>query len=169
MRTWQRLLALAFVASSVVWVTTGCGQKGGTTAAKGTQNGDDHGHPTEGPHGGVIAEWGTAGKEEYHAEVVFDHDKKSATVYVLDDKIKNPVPIDAKEIKLNISDPEPKQIALKADPQEKDPAGKSSRFVGNDDLLGKVVDFKGKVAATINGKPYNGSFDETKMGEGHKD
>ena len=41
----------------------------------------DHGHSEKGPHGGGIVE---LGDEEYHAEIVVDHDTESVAVYVLE-------------------------------------------------------------------------------------
>src|SRR5437764_1026099 len=89
-----------------VVVFTGCsGQQGGPpkdsdkTTKKG--GGDDHSHGS-GPNGGAVADWG-GGK--YHVEFCMDHDKKQATVYVLDSNAKKPAPIKADKLLLSIKEP----------------------------------------------------------------
>jgi hypothetical protein len=84
----------------------------------------DHEH-AHGPHEGHLIE---LGKEQYHAELVFDAKTRKITVYVLDSEAKNPVAIDQTEITLNLTGDQPAKLTLKAAPQEGDAAGKSSRF-----------------------------------------
>jgi hypothetical protein len=116
-----------------------------------------HEHPDEGPNGGVLVEWG---EEEYHPEFKPDHAKKLATVWIHDGRIK-PTAIDAKTIQLTISNVEPPlNITLTADPQEKDPKGKSSRFSGTHDVLAKEMEFKGTISGKVGGTPYSGKFEE---------
>jgi len=110
----------------------------------------------EGPHEGTVADWG-GGK--YHVEFTVDHDKQEGTVYILGSDEKSPVPIDAESIDLSISDPV-MQVTLKAAPQENDPAGKASRFVGNHEKLGVVQEYAGTIAGVIDGTPYSGDFAE---------
>jgi hypothetical protein len=124
-----------------------------------------HDHGTEGPHGGPLAEWGD---EEYHAEFTVDHKSQEATVYVLDGQsAKKAVPIDAKEIILTLNVKPPVTITLAAKPQDGDPAGKSSRFVGTHAVLGQEQEFSGRVSAQFGGKPYDGEFEEEKHAD-HK-
>ncbi len=56
---------------------------------------------------------------------------------------------------------------LKATPEAGDPAGKSSRFVGKHEHLGKEQEFEGTLSGVVDGKPYAGDFKEAK--EGHAD
>ncbi len=133
---------------------------------------DDHGHGSgghshgAGPHDGTLADWG-GGK--YHVEFTVDHDKQEATVYILGDDEKTPSPIDATEIQLAIVDPA-MQVALKAVPQEGDPAGTSSRFVGNHESLGVVQEYAGSITGVVDGTPYTGEFKEEAHGaHGHSD
>jgi hypothetical protein len=56
-------------------------------------------------------------------------------------------------------------VDLKAVPQDGDPAGKSSRFVGKHDSFGKEQEFEGTMSGVVDGKPYAGDFKE----EEHKD
>ncbi len=118
-------------------------------------HGDGHSHG-EGPHGGVIADWG-GGK--FHVEFTVDHDQKQSIVYILGEDEKTSVPIDATEMTLAIKDP-PTQVTLIASPQEGDPAGKSSRFVGKHDNLGIVREFEGAISGLVGGVPYSGNFKE---------
>ncbi|HUS38266.1 MAG TPA: hypothetical protein VMX74_02385 [Pirellulales bacterium] len=117
--------------------------------------GGHSGHGT-GPHEGTVADWG-GGK--YHVEFTVDHDKQEATVYILGDDEKTPTPIKAAEIQLAIKKPA-FQSALKAAPQEGDPEGKASRFVGNHESLGVVMEYEGTISGEVDGTPYSGNFKE---------
>jgi len=109
-----------------------------------------------GPHDGTIADWG-GGK--YHVEFTVDHDKQEGTVYVLGSDEKTPTPIATESIELSISKPM-MQVTLKAVPQESDPAGKASRFVGNHEKLGVVQEYSGTISGIIEDTPYSGDFKE---------
>jgi len=154
------LMALA------VLVVAGCGQPGtkksGDKIAKNTDKAatdkvadDDHDHG-EGPHGGVVADWG-GGK--YHIEFTVNHDKQEATVYILAADAKKPVPIKTDKLLLTIKEPA-FQTDLKAAPQESDPKGAASRFVGKHEKLGIEREFAGTVSGEIDGTPYAGDFKE---------
>ena len=114
-----------------------------------------HGHGS-GPHEGTVADWG-GGK--YHVEFIVDHDKQEGTVYILGGDEKTPTPIAAESIELSITDPV-MQVTLKAVPQESDPAGKASRFVGNHEKLGVVQEYAGTISGVIEDTPYSGDFKE---------
>lgn len=114
-----------------------------------------HGHGA-GPHDGTIADWG-GGK--YHVEFTVDHEKTQATAYVLGGDEKTPAPIDAKTIELNIVDPE-MMVTLNASPEENDPDGKASRFIGTHEKLGVVQEYEGSMTGLIDGTPYTGDFKE---------
>ncbi|TWU04585.1 hypothetical protein [Stieleria varia] len=135
----------------------GHGAEGHGTEGHGTE-----GHGT-GPHDGTVADWG-GGK--YHVEFTVDHDKQEGTVYILGADEKSPVPIDAESIDLSISDPV-MQVTLMASPQDGDPEGKASRFVGNHEKLGVVQEYAGTIAGVIDGTPYSGDFKE--VAHGHHD
>lgn len=109
-----------------------------------------------GPYDGVIADWG-GGK--YHVEFTVDHDKQEGTIYILGPDEKSPVPIDAESIDLSINDPV-MQVTLTAAPQDGDPDGKASRFVGNHEKLGVVQEYAGTISGVIEGTPYSGDFKE---------
>ena len=161
--TFASLLAIAFIVG-----LTGCKQQTASTtntpnAAENPVDGEPnedhsvagHGHGN-GPHDGVIADWG-GGK--YHVEFTVDHDKTQATVYVLGNDEKTATPIDAEEINLSIVDPE-MLVTLKASPQETDPAGKSSRYIGTHEKLGVVQEYEGTMTGVVGGTPYSGDFKE---------
>jgi hypothetical protein len=125
---------------------------------------EGHGHGL-GPHEGTVADWG-GGK--YHVEFTVDHDKQQATVYVFGSDEKTPVPIDAPSIELSIGSPEI-QVTLNASPQENDPAGKASRFIGTHEKLGVVQEYAGTLTGVVDGTPYSGDFkEEAHAGHDHK-
>jgi hypothetical protein len=123
-------------------------------------DGHAHGGHGAGPHDGTLADWG-GGK--YHVEFTVDHDKQEATVYILGDDEKTPAPIMADEIQLSISDPV-MQVTLKAAPQEGDPEGSASRFIGNHESLGVVQEYAGTITGVVDGTPYSGDFKEQPHG-----
>ena len=162
-------LAVPFCAFSLC----GCNQKAaidnqqskvdnskGHVPADGTEHAPHGGHGA-GPHGGTVVDWG-GGK--YHVEFTVDHDKQEGTVYVLGSDEKSPAPIDAQSIDLSINEPV-MQVSLKAAPQSSDPAGKASRFMGNNKSLGVVQEYAGTIAGVIDGTPYSGDFKEEPHGE----
>lgn len=130
-------------------------------------DGDSRDHSVEGhahglgPHDGTIADWGGG---TYHVEFTVDHDKQQATVYILGSDEKTATPIDAESIELSLTDPE-MQVVLNADPQEGDPEGKSSRYVGTHEKLGVVQEYAGTMTGVVDGTPYSGDFKE----EAHDD
>lgn len=129
----------------------------GTTHSDHGEEGHDHG---PGPNDGTVADWG-GGK--FHVEFTVDHDKQEATVYVLGSDEKTPSPIDATEITLTIKEPS-LTTTLKASPQDGDPEGKASRFVGNHEGLGVVREYEGTISGVVGGTPYSGTFKEVAHG-----
>lgn len=129
------------------------------------QHADDHSHEAHGhgagPHDGTLADWG-GGK--YHVEFTVDHDKQEATVYILGGDEKTAVPIQASEIQLSIKDPA-MQVTLAAAPQDGDPEGSSSRFVGNHEGLGTVQEYEGTISGVVDDTPYAGDFKEEPHGD----
>ena len=130
-----------------------------TTGPPSTVDDHDHAHPSEGPHHGSLIELGA---EEYHAEFVHDEEAGTVTVYILDGAAESAVPIEAKEITINLKhDGEGEQFQLAGTADEGDPEGKVSKFVSIDTQLGKHLDEEGAEATlvlTINGKSYRGEI-----------
>jgi hypothetical protein len=147
----RQLLPLA------VLLAAGCGPttQPTTPAVKATPSGHTHGET--GPAGGVLATWGN---DEFHAEFVVDHPTGEATVYMLDGSAKKVTPIDAKALTLSLKETPPVAVTLEAKPQDGDPPGQSSRFVGSHDALKTVKEFKGSISGKANGKNYTGDFEE---------
>lgn len=114
-----------------------------------------------GPHDGTIADWG-GGK--FHVEFTVDHEKQQATVYILGADEKTPTPIDASEIDISIVDPM-MQFTLLAAPEESDPPGKASRFVGEHEKLAVVQEYAGTISGVVDGTPYSGDFAEEAHGD----
>lgn len=128
----------------------------------------DHGHAEKGPHGGGIIE---LGQEEYHGEIVVDHDSHAVVVYVLGKDAKTGEPVAATEITVT---PEGKDaLTLKAAPQKDDPEGKASKFELVDDaLVHTLIEagfVHGKLRITIADKQYLGDIDYHLEGSAHHD
>jgi hypothetical protein len=142
---------------TICGLTIGCGDKPAaetaTTAPPDASGGHSHG---AGPHGGAVADWGGGA---YHVEFTVDHDKKEATVYVLGSDGHTATPIKAENITLSIDDPA-FQVELAPNPQDGEPAGESSRFVGQHASLGIVREFSGSITGELEGTPYAAEFAE---------
>ncbi len=122
---------------------------------------DEHVHGP-GPHKGTIFEFG-----KYHGEFTVDHGKKEVVIYILGGDADTPMPVTVDKLNLTIKEPA-FTLELKASPDAKDPAGKSSRFVGTHENFGKEQEFAGTVAGLVDGKPASGPFKEEEDHD-HKD
>lgn len=121
----------------------------------------DHSHDV-GPHKGTIFDFG-----KYHAEFTVDHKKQEVTVYILGDDGDTPMPVVADKLDLTIKEPK-FTVELKSSPDAKDPAGKTSRFVGKHENFGKEQEFAGTLAGVVDGKPVSEDFKEADEHD-HKD
>ncbi len=147
----------------------GGGDKGGDyrtfDKGKDTAHDAEHGHAhthdhEQGPHKGELIE---LGEEEFHAEVVFDEEGNKVTLYLLGADAKTAVPVEAKELSLEMPGKDaPVTHALAAVPQDGDGEGKSSRFeIKSEDLIEafhhdpKSV---GKFKVTLGGKEFTGEI-----------
>jgi len=159
MRT-MNLIRAEVVLVLVVGCTVG-GAVGGAVAAAAQpqprKGGHAHAHPTEGPHHGSLIE---LGKEDYHAELVHDHAANSVTIYMLDGSAAKAVPIDAKQLTLNLLvGGRPQQFQLAAQPQANDPEGRCSAFGCTGEAMCKALDAKGttgRLNVEVAGKVYVG-------------
>lgn len=128
----------------------------------------EHAHPAEGPHHGDLVE---LGNEDYHAEVVHNHDTGTLEIYILDSAATKQVAIDATELTINLShDGRPEQFVLAAKPDEGDEAGHSSRFVSDNKALAAHLDeddTNPRLVVKINGKSYRGEIKHDHDHEGH--
>lgn len=153
--TLRRLVLLALAAA----LSVGCGPAPAPTEKPAKK---PHVHGESGPSGGVLASWGN---EEYHAEFTVDHTTGEATVYTLDGTAKKVTPIDAKTLTLSLKETPVVVVTLEAKPQDGDPAGKSSRFVGKHEVLKTVKEFSGSISGKAGGKSYSGDFEEKPAGK----
>ena len=158
----QRLTLLALVSSGLMIGGIGCSGSSSeykkTTELKKAPAVHDHSHSEKGPHGGSLVE---LGEEEYHAEVVLDHDSHTLRVFVLGKDAKTATATSAKEITLT---PEGKDaLTLKAAPQKGDAEGKASVFELIDgDVVHAFLDAKAihaKLRITIADKKFLGEVD----------
>ena len=147
------------VLASVVSIQfAGCGSASTPapkTSEKTSTSHDDH-HHGDAPHGGTLLDWGGGA---YHVEFTVDHDKKETVVYIIGSDAKSPAPIKADKIQLSINEPA-FQVELAAKPLDGEADGKSSRFVGQHENLGKVQEFAGTISGEVEGTPYTGDFKE---------
>ena len=114
----------------------------------------DHEHHAAGPHGGTIIDWG-GGK--FHVELIVDHDRKNATVYILGSDEKTPAPVKATDVFLNIDEPE-FEVELVPHPLPGETGGASSRFVGTHDKLATIHKVVGEISGLVDGTPYFGDL-----------
>jgi len=138
-----------------------------------SQNGHDDGHHHHefGPHEGHVIE---LGDHEYHAELVFDADAKSVTVYLAGHELDEALAIAEESLALTLMvDGEAQTFALAAAPQEGDAEGSSSRFeLAGDPTIAEhfddVEELEGHVEVTIEGTAYEGAIAHD-HGHAHED
>lgn len=107
-------------------------------ASSGIRAEEGHAHPEKGPRGGALVE---LGEEEFHAEVLHDHDSHTVTIFLLDGSARRLVGIDSREVLVNIrSGRKAKQFKLAAAPQKGDRSGFSTRFAARSEELCHMLD-----------------------------
>lgn len=161
---WVTCLAIGLTCAVV-----GCDKPAGYKPAGEVKNespAKKHDHGTTGPHNGGLVE---LGDDEYHAEVVVDHDTHSVDVYILGKDAKTAVPVSQTEITLT---PEGKDaLTLKAAPQAGDGDGKSSKFHLEDDkFVHDVMDagfLHGDLRVTVGETNFVGHVDVHLDGKDH--
>jgi hypothetical protein len=137
--------------------------KGGAkTAAKGKDDHGhghgDHGHGEPGPHKGTLIE---IGEDEFHAELVVDHDAHAVRIYLLGADAKTAST--TTDTSLKIAFEKVGEAELKAAPQAGETDGKTSCFeVLDDKLVHDLLDLgyaHGKFTVNLSGKPYTANID----------
>lgn len=138
--------------------------KGGQSEPHHEGDGHDHSsdqHSHTGPHGGHLIELGS--DEAAHAEILHDDQAQLVTVYLLDGKAKESLPITQPQLAINmISGGTAKQFKLSAVPQPNDTRDESSCFQLASEELCKALDAtdaKGRLAVSIKGKQYVGEIE----------
>ncbi len=150
-----KTLATVVLGLGLIWATGCDNKKDATTPKPDPKKDEDHAHGN-GPHGGVVFDFG-GGK--YHGEFKPSHPDKNATVWILGADEKTAAPIKAEKLKLVVSNTTPK-IEIELLPTDKDKDGKASTFTGKDNGFGVEMEYKGTVTFTIDGKQYSGDFEE---------
>jgi hypothetical protein len=89
-----------------------------------------------GPHGGALFE---GVEHKYHAELKLDAKEKKATVWILDGKAKNEVPIPAKTIEMHVKGLN-KPIVLNAVPRKGSET--ATQYTGTHDRLGMKLKYE---------------------------
>lgn len=144
----------AFVAMSSLLSPTFC------NCAQGAPPAAQHAHPEKGPHGGPLLE---LGDEEYHVEAILDEKAGVLTLYVLDAAAREPVPIEAREVLINLKHGgKPVQFKLPASPLKTDPKDSASAFQLKSKELVHDLHHKNneaRLALKIKGKSYTTKFD----------
>lgn len=117
-----------------------------------------HNHPSRGPHGGPLVEWGN---EELHLEVVIDRATGTATVHVLDEEAKTPTAITTKMMTLTLTGDPPTVVTLTPDPNSSGMfTGAWKRYVGTHEAFKTDDRLAGSVSGEKDGKNYTGKFRE---------
>ena len=128
---------------------------------------EHHHHHEPGPHGGIVAD---LENHQYRLEITYAKDPRAITVYVLEHENDNLAALDAQVITLELEgEGDPAPVSLAADPQEKDPEGKASRFkvtgAAIPESIQDVEDIHGHLVVTIDGKPLEAEISHDH--EGH--
>jgi hypothetical protein len=156
MREGKRWLICALLMAGLLLFGTGCPppNTGKPPDKKKTEK-----HEAAAPHGGIL--FAPPGQHDYHGELKVDKAGKTATVYLFDEDVEKAVPTKAEAITLTVKDTPPVQITLKADRQNSDPEGQSSRFSGTHERLGSDLDpEKVEISVMIKGKQYELKVDK---------
>ena len=158
---WIRTLCCC-IAITVVFsiVLTGCTPYKESAKADSSKKKEEPPHPTKGPRGGPIAEWGN---DDFHVEFTVDTSAKSAVVYILAGEVKDGKVVDTKIDPANITDV---RLAIKDPMLDLDMKYDATRsgtdktvFVAMHETFAKAGDYKGTINGKVKGKePLTGDF-----------
>lgn len=155
--------------SSVCVLALGCGPsadyKPSSKLPPATKKEHDHAthegahlHYGAGPHGGAVVE---LGGDDYHAELVFDHDAHALQVFLLKADAKSPLP--TKTAEATLAQDEGKSLSLKASPLDGESDGLSSRFqIVDEALVHSILEkgfLHGDLTVQIDGKSFKSHLD----------
>lgn len=117
-----------------------------------------HTHYGAGPHGGSLIE---LGGDDYHAELVLDHDAHALRVFLLKSDAKSPLPTKTSQVTFDLG--KDRTLLLKANPLDGEIDGESSRFELVDKaLIHDLADkgfLHGDLSVQIDGKPFKSHID----------
>lgn len=168
------MLPLALGATFII-TAVGCGSQNSAPSKNDDHSHADHGHDDHGhdhaaghthgdpPHGGTLLDWG-GGK--YHVELVVNHDKQEAIVYILGEDAKTPLPIAAEKVVVSLDDPAV-EIDFLPQPLDGESAGNASRFVAMHEAFAPHKALAGSVAGEVEGTPYVADFKESDTSHAH--
>lgn len=130
-------------------------------AAEGEHGAHDHEHE-HGPHEGHIIEIGE--DHQLHAEIVFDAESRTITIYMLGEDVETAKPVPAGAVTLALkTDGEIQEIAATAAPQDGEEEGQASQFTISGDQLPESIqdeeDLQGEVVITIDGTAQRGPIE----------
>jgi hypothetical protein len=159
-----------YLALGVSLITVGCGPNQSEykdarelKAAKADSHNNEshdggHTHYGAGPHGGSLIE---LGGDDYHAELVLDHDAHAIRIFLLKSDAKTPLLTKSPEATLTLD--KDQKLSLKAKPLEGEIDGQSSRFeLVDDDFVHKLLDsgfLHGDLSIQIGEKPFQSHLD----------
>jgi len=162
------LLSL-FAALSFPLLFSGCPNKPAGDGKKAAGHTDDHAHPDLGPHEGHLLE---IGEEEYHAEWTHDDASGKVTIYILDGKVKDAVPIEAEAITI-VATVGGKEKSFSLEPVNRTTGEKpkASQFEITDKSLVEILTSPAVTARldlNISGKSFSPKFEAHEDHHGHK-
>lgn len=130
--------------------------KGAGSRVPSTGESQQHKHAKHGPHNGELIE---VGNEPIHLEIVADEERGELTIYVLDEKIETPVPLQLDYLVINAKNQgKGVQYKLPAAPLTTDPVKSSSSFkLKNAELLRVLHEHSSdpKIALKVGNKSYS--------------
>ncbi len=159
-----------FVGAAALLAATGCGSQPAkpTAPASSEQPADhdhgdhehgDHDHAELGPHGGQLIE---LGEEEYHAELLHDDQMHKVTIYVLDGKAAETVPVSAPEVTIQLeAEGKPQRFALAAVHLDQENPSQAICFETTNEELSHALDEEGAKATLtidVNGREFTGAI-----------
>jgi hypothetical protein len=125
---------------------SGCGRKDEPKPTPAAPATGDHAHPPA-PHGGEVL---SLGADEYHLEMIHDHDGGNVTAYVLGKDLKTPIRVEPPVISL-VTKTGPVQFTLT--PIDAGADGKAEGFRGSHEGL-KADPWDGRIRVRIGDKDY---------------
>jgi YHS domain-containing protein len=163
LRTWKWISASLVLVAASSLLLPGCGQTEKKAEEKKTpraeKKNDAHGHPP-GAHGGIIVE---VGRDNYHAEAVFE--KGTLRLFTLGNDEAKVIDVEKQTLKAFVkaeAGGDAVEMALEPTPQTGDKPGRTSQFVGKlpAEFAGKAVSVT-IPALAIDGERFRIGFSST--------
>jgi hypothetical protein len=127
-----------------------------------------HIHYGAGPHGGSLLE---LGGDDYHAELVLDHDAHAVRIFLLKSDVKTPLPTKTPEVLLTLDNGEKR--LLNTVPLQGETDGEASCFeLADDEFFHQLVErgfLHGDLSIQIDGGPFEAHLDGRQIDGPHRD